>query len=82
MSNTADNTNPPLALSDAQMSALLAAAHPLPPDRRSAFLEHCARELASAPMLGDGAVDRIVADVQRIYSDAPDLGRNDLSKYR
>ena len=78
-----DNTNPPLALSDAQMSALLAASHPLPPESRSAFLAHCARELAALPAIGDGAVHRIVAEVQRIYFDVPDLGRgSDVSKYR
>ena len=81
MSHTAKTL--PLALSDAQMSALLAASHPLPPESRSAFLEHCARELAALPVLGDGAVHRVVAEVQRIYFDAPDLGRgNDYSKYR
>jgi hypothetical protein len=50
----------PIALSEAQMSALLAASHPLPPDCRSAFLEHCARELAQLPMVGDGAVHRVI----------------------
>jgi hypothetical protein len=35
------------------------------------------------PAIGDGAVHRVVAEVQRIYFDAPDLGRgNDYSKYR
>jgi hypothetical protein len=29
------------------MDALLAASHPLSPAARSAFLEHCARELAA-----------------------------------
>jgi hypothetical protein len=55
----------PIALTDEQMEALLAAARPLPRDRRSAFLEHVARELASAPMLGGGAVHGVVAE--RIY---------------
>ena len=75
MSNAAPNTSEPIALTDEQMSAVLAASYPLPPDRRSAFLEHVARELARAPMLGDGAVHRVVAEVQRIYFDVPDLGR-------
>jgi hypothetical protein len=33
---------PPIALSEAQMCALLAASYPLPPALRSAFLEACA----------------------------------------
>jgi hypothetical protein len=36
----------PIQLTDTQMFAVLAAAHPLPPHCRSAFLESCARELA------------------------------------
>jgi hypothetical protein len=63
----------PLALTDEQMSALLAAAHPLPPDSRSAFLETCACELAKLPAIGDGALHRVVMAVQRQYFDPPDL---------
>jgi hypothetical protein len=37
----------PIALSDEQMSAILAASYPLPPSTRSAFLETCAREIAA-----------------------------------
>jgi hypothetical protein len=72
----------PLALTDVQMSAVLAASIPLPRDRRSAFLAHCARELAALPAIGDGAVHRVVAEVQRIYFDVPNLGREDGSEYR
>jgi hypothetical protein len=76
---------PPIRLSDEQMSALLAASHPLPPDSRSAFLEHCAREIARLPMVGDGVLHRVIMQVQREYFDPPDLSagapsRN--SKYR
>ena len=42
---------PPICLSDEQMAAL-------PPDSRSAFLEHCARELARLPLVGDGELHR------------------------
>jgi hypothetical protein len=73
----------PIRLSDEQMSALLAASHPLPPASRSAFLEHCARELSRLPEIGDGAVHRTIMAVQRIYYDAPDLSRaRDVSKWR
>jgi len=76
---------PPICLSDEQMSALLAASHPLPPDSRSAFLEHCALELARLPIVGDGVLHRVIMQVQREYFDPPDLsagasGRS--SKYR
>jgi hypothetical protein len=36
------------------MCALLAASYPLPPAARTPFLEHCAREIANLPELGDG----------------------------
>jgi hypothetical protein len=42
------------------MSALLAASHPLPPAARAAFLEHCAREIANLPELGDGVLHRSI----------------------
>jgi hypothetical protein len=57
----------PIALTDSQMTAVLAASHPLPPDTRSAFLESCARELARLPAIGDGVVHRVVMEMQRIY---------------
>jgi hypothetical protein len=63
----------PVALTDEQMSALLAAAHPLPARSRLAFLEQCARELAQLPEVGNGAVHRVVMKVQRQYFDPPDL---------
>jgi len=61
----------PIALSDEQMAALLAASQPLSPEVRGAFLEHCAREIAQLPMVGDGALHRVVMQVQRIYFDPP-----------
>jgi hypothetical protein len=71
---------PPIGLTDEQMSAVLAASCPLPANRRSAFLEHVARELANAPMIGDGMLHRTIMQMQRAYFDAPDLGRgNDYS---
>jgi hypothetical protein len=53
------------------MAAVWAAAHPLPPDRRAAFLEAVAVELAQAPIVGDGLLHRIILQVQRRYFDAP-----------
>jgi hypothetical protein len=70
----------PVALSEQQMLALLAASHPLPADSRSAFLEHCARELAALPELGEGVLHRVIMRVQRLYFDPPHLGS--YGKYR
>jgi hypothetical protein len=74
---------PPIKMTDEQMSALLAASHPLPPDSRSAFLEHCARELARLPIVGDGVLHRVIMQVQREHFDPPDLSVSGIgSKYR
>ena len=62
---------PPLALTDAQMSAIWAASHPIAPDRRVDFLTDVVRELAALPMVGDGVLHRIVTAVQRKYFDPP-----------
>jgi hypothetical protein len=70
-------------LSDQQLDCVLAAAHPLPPDRRSAFLADVARTLASERLIGDGLLHRVIMHVQRQYFDPPDLTRsNGSSKYR
>jgi hypothetical protein len=71
---------PPIALSEDQMLAVLAASHPVAPHLRSAFLEHCARELANLPAIGDGVVHRTIVAVQRQYFDPPHLGT--YGKYR
>jgi hypothetical protein len=75
----------PLALSDDQLSAVLAAATPLPPDVRGAFLETCAREIAALPMIGDGSLHRLVMVVQKRYFRPPleteEHGRRGVSKH-
>ena len=70
--HTEANQPPPIALSEAQMLALLAASHPLPPAARPAFLGACAKEIAAMPELGDGALHRTIVRVQRMYFDPPD----------
>jgi hypothetical protein len=55
-----DPLSRPIALTEPQMSALLAAAYPLLPDVRSAFLEACAKEIAAMPELGDGALHLVI----------------------
>jgi hypothetical protein len=67
----------PIHLTDAQMSAVLAASVPLAPDRRSAFLADVARELARLPDIGDGAVHRTIMIVQRKYFDPPQFVSGD-----
>ena len=71
--NTEANQSPPIALTEPQMCALLAASYPLPPAARTPFLEHCAREIANLPELGDGALHRMIMRLQRLYFDPPDL---------
>jgi hypothetical protein len=73
--------SPPICLTDAQMSAVFAASHPLPPNRRGPFLEACAHALARLPMIGDGDVHRVVMAVQRKYFDPPAFGSDSGGKY-
>ena len=70
---TEANQPPPIALSEAQMLALLAASYPLPPAARPAFLEACAKEIANLPELGDGILHRMIMRVQKLYFDPPDI---------
>jgi hypothetical protein len=66
----------PIALTDAQITSIFAAARPLPADRRSDFLEACAREIAAMPEVGDGALYRIITAMQKRYFDPPDLANH------
>jgi len=63
----------PIALSEAQMLALLAASYPLPAPARPAFLEACAKEIANLPELGDGILHCMIMRVQKLYFDPPDI---------
>jgi hypothetical protein len=40
---------------------------------RRAKLEHCARELANLPEVGEGVLHRTIVRVQKLYFDPPDL---------
>jgi hypothetical protein len=57
----------PIALTDEQLSAVMAVAEPLAPADRSAFLEDVAVALAALPTIGDGVVNRVVREVQSKY---------------
>jgi hypothetical protein len=61
-----------LVLSDAAMSAVLAACQPLPPPDRDAFLCALANLLRSELQpLGDGAVARAIRSLQREFWSPP-----------
>jgi hypothetical protein len=62
----------PITLSDDELSAVLAAARPIPPDRRDGFLRELALALQHG-QLGPGALHRAIVAVQRKYFDPPDL---------
>jgi hypothetical protein len=64
----------PLALSDSDLDAIMTACRPLQPRDRDQFLKDIAVELASLPMLGEGAVYRAIATVQKRHWDPPHLG--------
>jgi hypothetical protein len=62
----------PLALSDAQMSAVIRACDPLLPPDRDAFFRALANVLRGEPQpIGDGAVFRAVRSLQREFFRPP-----------
>jgi len=63
----------PISLSDNQLSAILAAAAPLPRADIDAFLELVAQQLRGRAMIGDGDVYRAVALAQRTYFKPPTI---------
>jgi len=63
----------PVALTDAQMMAILAAAPPLAAGDRNAFLLEVAQLLQALPEIGDGALHRVIMQVQRRHFDPPEL---------
>jgi hypothetical protein len=64
----------PIPLNDDQMTAVLAAATLLPFNRRAVFLAEVASALNQLPEIGDGALHRVIMEVQRRHYDPP-LGR-------
>jgi len=74
----------PLALSDSEITTIMAAARPLSPADRQSYLEHVAAVLAKEPVLGDGVVSRIVREAFKQRWAPPELngkGNNHLGKY-
>lgn len=62
---------PPIALTDDELDVVMRAATPIDHDRRGAFLEAVAAELAGQRELGEGVVFRICREQQRKFYDAP-----------
>jgi hypothetical protein len=56
-----------VSLDDEEMSAVLALAAPLPPDRRSAFLEAVVQEASQHAEIGAGLISRIARARQRDF---------------
>ena len=58
----------PLSLTDDEYAAVQAAAAPIRPLERGAFLQALAKELEQHPVVGPGLVHRLAADLQRRFS--------------
>jgi hypothetical protein len=63
----------PLRLTGDQLSAVFAAAQPLARNVREDFLEALGARLQQYPELGDGAVYRVIREVQREFWEPPHL---------
>ena len=68
----------PIHLSDSQLEQILRAAAPLPPNDRSAF--HVAAALRGQA-LGDGAVFRVIREIQGRYFRPPEFAPGGCGKY-
>jgi hypothetical protein len=62
-----------ISLSDDELRAIMAAASPLRPRDRDAFLLDVAAELAKRAELGPGIVARLARELQRRHFDPPNL---------
>ena len=61
---------PPLALTDAEFAAVQAAAAPIHPLQRDAFLKALAIELERYTVVGPGVVHRCAAELQKTFGGA------------
>jgi len=77
---------PPLALTDAELDAVMAAARPLPVEVRDPFLRAVTHELQGCREIGPGIVHQVCREQQRIFMNSawPDLSRatGGAGKYR
>jgi hypothetical protein len=74
-------TPPIVALTEQQMTAIWAAARPLPPHARGAFLEDVANEISRHPTLGDGSLHRLIMQIQKKHFDPPDFATDNGGKW-
>ena len=70
----------PIALTDAQLATITAAAKPLHHRDRTPFLEAVAARLHAVDNFGDGVVGRIVREIQRSFYRAPQLDADDYTR--
>jgi hypothetical protein len=70
---------PPIALTDAQLAMITAAAKPLHACDRTPFFEAVAARLNGAGEIGDGLVARVVRETQRGFFRAPELDADDYA---
>src|SRR6266511_1923563 len=63
----------PLRLTDAQLTAIWAAAAPLAPQDRDPFVRAVGQALQECRDPGDGDVARVIRQLQRRHFDPPDL---------
>jgi hypothetical protein len=71
----------PLALTDAELDAVMAACQPLHPSQRDAFLQHVASLLRDCGEIGPGAVHRAIVAAQRAHFDPPDLSHEHAPRW-
>ena len=67
----------PICLTDSELEAIMTAAKPLQVHQRDGFLRDIAEELVKLPVIGLGALHRVIATVQRRHFDVPDLRINE-----
>jgi hypothetical protein len=72
----------PIALSDDELEAILAAARPLDVHVRDAFLQRVAASLRDCGEVGPGTVHRAIAQAQKEFFDPPEFANGRWAKYR
>jgi hypothetical protein len=72
----------PIALTDAQLTAVFEAARPLAVQDRDPFLQDVAALLAGIADPGDGDVARAIRVVQRRHFDPPELNHHSVPHRR
>jgi hypothetical protein len=72
----------PISLTDAELTAVMDAARPIPVGRRDAFLQELAVELSKLTIVGAGNLHRAIAETQRRFWDPPtDTGYSHAGKH-